>query len=220
MKKFRVLNISDSEMEVTNQRIAIVELVEIDVINSEFTNSNYTPYTFGNEGKRYIVAFNSDLNKTIINHAQNEELIKLDLSDFRFRNEIKNGIREEIGYHKNVHLIGFDKSPENQLEENAISNTISQLVYEQLEFAFIDLMASTENPLVIAHLQSNDKQANVYLVAKNPNEKLYYGIVETEFVKNRKLTVIPESNILTLDVKQVSMTPFRTKKYIEQGIKE
>lgn len=220
MKDFRVLNIVDSEMEVTNQRIAIIELVEVEYQDFGLSNSDYLPYIFGGEGKRFIVDFNSYLTKSIIGKAQNEEIVRLDLSEFRFREEIKNGQREEIAYHKNVHLVGFEETPFDSLQLDDISYSISLDLNKRLENAFEDLKEDTTNPLVIAHLQSSDKKANVYLVAKDPNDKMYYGILETEFTDKRQLMGIPESNIRAIEVREVSMKPFGAKKYIEEGIKE
>lgn len=107
MENFKVLNIEDSHMGVTNQRIAIIELVTVDYIDLSFSGSEKKVYTYGVSGERFIIDFNSNLTKSIIRMAENEEIISLDLSDFTFRNESINGINERIAYHKNVHLTGF-----------------------------------------------------------------------------------------------------------------
>lgn len=126
MKDFRVLNIVDSQMEMTNQHIAIVELVEVEYQDFELSNSDYKPYTFGSEGKRFVIDFNSYLTKNIIELAQQEKIITLDLSEFRFREEFKNGKNEEIGYHNNVKLIGFE--PEELVTSQKLENIIEECV--------------------------------------------------------------------------------------------
>jgi len=218
MKEFRVLNIMDTTMEGTNQRVAVVELAELEYQN--FTlSSGTTPYTFGTEGKRFVVDFNSYIARQIIEKAKQEEIVSLDLSEFRFRNELKDGRQEKIGYHKNVHLIGYEESPFEALHLDDISYSISFELNKKLENAFEDLKKDTSNPLVIAQLQSDDKEVNLYLVAKDPNENMYYGILENEFVEERQLAGIPESNIRAMEVKEIPMTPFWCKPYIEQNIK-
>jgi|TARA_B110000967_G_C18706588_1_gene470548 hypothetical protein len=91
---------------------------------------------------------------------------------------------------------------------------------EKLENAFEDLKKDTPNPMVIAYLQNNDQEVNLYLVTKDPNENMNYGILENEFVDKHQLTGIPESNIRAIELKEIQMTPFRARKYIESGNKE
>jgi len=96
---------------------------------------------------------------------------------------------------------------------------ISNNLKVKLENAFEDLKKDTANPLVISHLQSQDEEVNIYLIAKNPNEEMYYGIIENVFVAERQLAGIPISNIRAMEVEEIPMKPFRAKAYIENGIK-
>lgn len=96
---------------------------------------------------------------------------------------------------------------------------ISRELKDKLENAFEDLKKDTKNPLVIAHLQSQDEEVDIYLIAKDPNEEMYYGIMENEFVPERQIAGIPLSNIKAMEVEEVPMRPFRAKAYIESGIK-
>lgn len=109
MEKYRVLNIMDTTMEDTNQRVVVVELAEVEYSNFTLPSGSQ-PYTFGTTGKRFVIDFNSNLTQKIIWSAENEELIELNNQDFRVRNEFKNGINEQIHYHKNVRLLGYEES--------------------------------------------------------------------------------------------------------------
>jgi hypothetical protein len=90
----------------------------------------------------------------------------------------------------------------------------------KLEEAFGRLKENIENALIIVHLQSDDKEVNIYLIAKQPNEDIYYGILETEFITKKQIAGIPLSNIIAADVKEVSVKPFWSKTYIEENIKK
>ncbi len=128
MKDFRVLNIVDSEMEITNQHIAIIELVEVEFIDFGLSNSDYKPYKFGTDGKRFVIDFKSDLARSIIELAQTKQIIQLDLSAFRFQEEVKNGIKETIGYHNNVNLIRFEPEQEEVFISEKLENIIQECV--------------------------------------------------------------------------------------------
>lgn len=97
---------------------------------------------------------------------------------------------------------------------------ITKELDQKLEDAFENLKANIQNPLVISHLQSDDKEFNIYLIAKDPSTELYYGILETKFIDKRQIAGIPRSNILGIDIKEKPMIPFRAKSYLETGIIE
>jgi len=97
---------------------------------------------------------------------------------------------------------------------------ISAVLRTKLEAAFDDLKKDTKNPLVIAHLKDKDNEVNIYLIAKDPNEEMYYGIIENEFVPQKQIAGIPLSNIKAMEVEEVPMKPFRARQYVENGIKE
>lgn len=97
---------------------------------------------------------------------------------------------------------------------------ISSQLKSKLEAAFEDLKKDMQNPLVITHLKSQDGEVNIYLIAKDPNKEVYYGILETEFTAKRQIAGIPLANIRAMDVDEVPLKPFRAKRYIESGLKE
>ena len=105
MKEFKILEIYDTEMQVTNQKVAVIELAEIE--KTELLSGGYIS-TYG-ESKKFLIDLNSSIFPKILELAKNEEYVRLDLNEFRVRNEIRNGISEEIAYHNNVHVIGLDK---------------------------------------------------------------------------------------------------------------
>lgn len=105
LKEFKVLEIYDTEMSVSNQKVIVLELGEVEKI--ELSTGNVMNM-FG-EAKKFLIDFESPMFPKIVEKAQNEEYVSIDISEFRFRNEEKNGMIEEIAYHKNVFLMGVDK---------------------------------------------------------------------------------------------------------------
>ena len=104
LKEFKVLEIYDTEMQLTNQKVIVLKLAEIEKIelsNERFMNS------YG-ESKKFLVDFGSVIFQKALEKAENDEYLTLDISEFRFRNEVKNGIEEEIAYHSEVFLKGID----------------------------------------------------------------------------------------------------------------
>ncbi|WP_417873950.1 hypothetical protein [Xanthomarina gelatinilytica] len=104
IKEYKVLEIYDSEMSVTDQKIIILELGEVEKMEL----STGTVVNMFGEAKKFLIDFNSLMFPKILEKAQNEEYITLDTSEFRFREENRNEIMEEIAYHKDVFLIGLD----------------------------------------------------------------------------------------------------------------
>jgi hypothetical protein len=97
---------------------------------------------------------------------------------------------------------------------------ISSALKTRLEAVFDNFKLDNINPLVIAHLKDNNNKVNIYLIAKDPDEEMYYGIIESEFVGQREIVGIPLANINAMEVDEVLMQPFRAKPYIDDGIKE
>jgi hypothetical protein len=105
LKEFKVIEIYDTEMSVSNQLVGVFELAEIEktpLLEDRFIS------TFG-ESKKFLVDLNSNIFSKVLEKAKNEENILLDVSEFRFRDEIRNGIKEEIAFHTNVFLMDVDK---------------------------------------------------------------------------------------------------------------
>lgn len=101
MKKFRVLNIMDTEMDATNQRVAVVELIAIDS-ESDSIDSFLSAFSTEAKGERFVIDFNSQLTQYIIHQAKNEEFVELYLSEFKTKTEYRSTGLENIYYHNSV----------------------------------------------------------------------------------------------------------------------
>jgi len=112
MKDFKVLKIIDKTMIDTGQRVAEIELSEVEYLKIVIP-SNKQPYTFKTEGIKFYIDFFSELTGLIIQSARNQEIVSIDLSEFRIIRRNNNGESEEIYYHKNVTLVGYDVEPDN-----------------------------------------------------------------------------------------------------------
>jgi hypothetical protein len=108
VKQFRVLNITDSTTTNTNQRIAVCELAEVQQLGVQAMP--FVPYTFGTTGQKYVIPFDSWLVQDIIQRAQEEEIVELDLEFFVLRKEMYKGRAEEVYYHKTVSGISDNKN--------------------------------------------------------------------------------------------------------------
>ncbi len=107
----------------------------------------------------------------------------------------------------------------NELQ-NYFSQYISKGLKRKLEQNFSDFKNNPENPLIITMLQYREESERIYLIAKDPNESICYGIMEGKFINEKKIKPIPISEIIALEFKEKSINSFRAKKYIENGIKE
>ena len=114
MEKFKVLSIEDTTMEITDQHVAVVELSKIKFLGFILPDGT-EPFSFLPEGTRFVYDYNSKIAQHIIQAANNDEVVTIDLTEFQKRNEMKNGKFEEIFYHRNVKLIDFkDKKAKNE----------------------------------------------------------------------------------------------------------
>jgi len=121
----------DTTMVDTNQRVAVVELAEVEYSNFSLP-SGYQPYTFGATGKRFVIDFNSNPTQKIIWSAENEEMVELNNQDFRIRDEFKNGKNEQIYYHRNVQLLGYNE--ESKTDYKIVSSDeYKKLMLEDVE---------------------------------------------------------------------------------------
>lgn len=111
MKKFKVLDIVDTTMDKTEQRVAVIKLLEVIEEDSEefdlsaFLQNHSFESSYESRGKRFVIDFNSQLVNNIIRFAHQQEIIQLNMSDFTSRNEYREGSLEEIYYHNNVKLL-------------------------------------------------------------------------------------------------------------------
>jgi len=86
----------------TDQRVAVLELAEVKFTNIELPQSGLTPYTFGTSGQRFVFDFYSPLVQNMVQMGQNEEIIQLDLSDFKLITDTVRPGKEKIYYHSSV----------------------------------------------------------------------------------------------------------------------
>jgi hypothetical protein len=114
-------------------------------------------------------------------------------------------------------------------EESAYTDSISWEIAPEgicnklkrnLENSYVDFKKNESNPLVGALLQSQDEKIDIYLIAKDPNEETYYGIIRVLGDSKRQIEGIPLSDIKAMKVEELPMRPFRAKAYIENGIKQ
>lgn len=213
MEDFRILNIMDTTMEETNQRVLVVELGLIKYQENDFF-SEYKIYTFSPTGEQYVFDYSTELLNKLKKNIDKEEIITIDHRDFIERYTLKNGNYLKMFYRKNLRLIDTEVNVDYH-------EIISYELENNLENAFEDLYNNLETPLVIGHLQSKDKDVNIYLIAKIPDEDTFYGIVETQYNSEKKITGILLENILSFNnLKEVAMIPFRVVPYIENSTKQ
>jgi len=82
-----------------------------------------------------------------------------------------------------------------------------------------------DNPLVISYLANKDYSIKAYLIAKDPNSNMFFGLMDTNlFPINffpRTIGGIPSKNIESMQlVYECAFKPFRLKKFIEENIIE
>lgn len=97
---------------------------------------------------------------------------------------------------------------------------ISKELNTKLENAYEDLEKDIINPLIIARLETKDKKQSIYLIAKHPEEDLYYGILENEYTTKREIAGIPYANIKNIEYIERQIIPFRAKTYIDREDKD
>jgi uncharacterized protein (TIGR02145 family) len=97
------------------------------------------------------------------------------------------------------------------------TKTISSELISKLEGAFDALKTDIKNPWVIALLKHPKAGEQIYLIAKDPTEETYYGIMEGQFSPGKQIFAIPVSNITCVEFCEVKITPFRAKPYLENG---
>jgi hypothetical protein len=101
MTEFKILNISENKIGATNQRIAVFEMVEIKYSSFSFPGFKKS-FTFDSSGDQYVIDLNSNLAKSLINKAQNEEIVSIDLSEFTKKTERDSGKIVIRYFHNNV----------------------------------------------------------------------------------------------------------------------
>src|SRR6478752_3063986 len=92
---YRVIGLMDTTIDPTNQRVLVAELAKV-VYMGIALSTGYRPYRFGSTGKRFVIDFNSNLSRYIINAERIEQVIEINFSDFIAKNEYRNGEAETI----------------------------------------------------------------------------------------------------------------------------
>jgi len=199
MKDYRVLNIFDSEIEITNQHVAIIELVEVEYQDFLLSDLDYRPYTFGSEGEKFVFDFNSNLTKEIIRRAEQEQIVKLDMTEFNFRHELKNGKMEKFGYHDSVKLIGLDEQ-----DELITSQKLENIIQECVLYHHTDMFFNFVFRFIIdTELPNNQDISDISQL--KPVFKTYQKLCQYILLESAK--------VLTLDCDELTQTE---KNYFEE----
>lgn len=217
MKDFRVLNTMDTTMESTNQSVLVAELSTVEYINlgNMFDEGEEMPHSFGADGDTYVVAMDSSLSNEIIRQARNEGVVSLNEDEFRFREEYKEGRKQKIFYHNDVNVIGLPRT-DTSLDAGKVPDELR----EKLESVFYDFMDDYSTGMAIAKFEFiKGGNAVFYAVAKNPNEEMYYGVVEDESFDGPKLTGMDIESFKLFKFVQDDDLPFNVHKYIVLGKK-
>jgi|GEM_PF-3517089 len=114
MKDFRVIGITESHIKASNQRVLIFEMAEVRW-SSYTLPSGRKSYNFGVNGDKYVFEFNSTISRAITQAAHHEEVVSLNLTEFTYRNERRDGIVEKVYFHSSVNLTPI--STPNQSEK-------------------------------------------------------------------------------------------------------
>lgn len=198
MKKFRVLNIIDTSMEVTNQRVAVIELAEIKY--QGFTlPSGLQPYSFGSSGEDFVIDFNSHLTQSIIQSANNDEIVEFDLSDFTSRYENKNGRNQKIYYHKNVKLLDCKNIKTSMFKFCA--EKIDGEIYVELEGNFSIAQIDIALKDICIYLRSQSSMKNKYLSDSDGYIKVSVDKYERKLSEHDQMLI----NMRILPINQVTI---------------
>lgn len=78
-----------------------------------------------------------------------------------------------------------------------------------------------DNPLVISYLTNKDYSIKVYLIAKNPNDNIFYGLIDSNLLPMERIIAgIPANNLEGLGLYECAFRPFRLKRFIKENIIE
>ncbi|WZL89993.1 hypothetical protein VS868_04405 [Salinimicrobium sp. 3283s] len=212
--KFRVLSTSEGVISTTNQRVLEFGCSEIKYGSSSTATAidaaveDSGEYQFNRSATHTIVLDeNIELATVYEKSGPSENLISIDWADYPNREELNNG--KIIYYHKSVILKRF------QLFKSPISFGLEKA----LGHLYYNYQDKRVDPFIFSQLRNEKDNVNVYLIAKNPNEDLFYGIIESPTIK-RKLITLPLANIVSLDVWEIPVKPFNANYYVKEGIKD
>lgn len=105
------------------------------------------------------------------------------------------------------------------LQEYKTQKDISYELAKNLELAMDDILLGRKLK-AIAHLKNEIKKINIYLVAKDPNQDLFFGVIEDENDNSKKLQPIPLKTIREIDMSRIPMKKFDVSTYLKSGVKE
>jgi hypothetical protein len=95
---------------------------------------------------------------------------------------------------------------------------ISISLKKRLECAFEGLKSEPDKAVVISRLKDKNDNINIYLIAKKPNQEIYFGIIDLEIETIRQIEEISISTIQTLVDEEVPIKAFRALPFIENGV--
>jgi hypothetical protein len=142
----------------------------------------FVPYTFGQNGQKYVIPFESRLVEEIIAKAQAEEIVELDLDFFIPLNEIHKGQEEIVYYHKTVRGISENK--------NASGNVFAFSAKKINRQGSLDLQQGNYS---IAQIDIALKDICIHLKTLVPFKSEFYESVNGYF----NVTVQPYTKVLT-----------------------
>ena len=105
------------------------------------------------------------------------------------------------------------------LQEYKTQKDISYELAKKLELAMDDILLGRKLK-AIAQLRNENKKINIYLVAKDPNQDLFFGVIEDENDNSKKLQPIPLKTIREIDTSRIPMKKFDVDTYLKSGVKE
>lgn len=205
LKEYRIVGLMDTTLNPTNQRVLVAELAEVQYKDLSLSNGQKL-YTFSATGSKFVIDFESKTSNYLIDSERNEEIVKIDLSNFRLNSNInQHGERIEVYYHNDLY---------NGIGNKKILSNHTKL---KLEKAFLNIQNPKEliNSSIISILKSDDNSASIYLIGKFEDEDIYVGIVETEFTEKRDIQKITLNEIIELgNFREVETNPFYTKEFL------
>lgn len=204
MKKFRVLNIVDSRMAITNQRVALIELVEVNFANISIP-LGLEPYFFGAKGETFVIDFSSSLVRTIMQSAQNEEIVDIDMECYHCRTEITDKGLQNIYYHNNVKLLKdntsniFPSFTAEKINGEIHLNFEGEFSIAGIDVALKDICIYLRNQVLMKHTLTGGSNGYIHiLVDKYSRELSHY---EKSLIEMRMLPI----NEVTMDCEGFSI---------------
>ena len=100
-KEYRVLNIKEGSMELTNQKILVIILSKVEYLGDLVKEMGYHIFN-PTEGEFFIVDIDCYLARYIISQAKKESIVVIDHDHFYSEYEYKNDKLQEVHYHSSV----------------------------------------------------------------------------------------------------------------------